>query len=86
MRRSTLCAHFAAKCIWIDVVDEGALAVDLHDGQPLPVPRFELGVAPDVDLQELERHVGADALENASGALAEVAALRPVEDDPRAYG
>ena len=81
MRRSTLCAHFATECICIDVIDEGALAVDLDDRQPLPESRLEVGIAADVDLLELERNVGADALEHAAGALAEVAALRVVEND-----
>ena len=76
-----MCGDFAAESGLVDVVDEGALAVDLHHRQPLPVRGFEVGIAADVDLLELERNVGADALEHAAGALAEVAALRVVEND-----
>jgi hypothetical protein len=35
----------------VDVVDEGALAVDLDHRQPLAVARFQLGVVRDVDLR-----------------------------------
>jgi hypothetical protein len=80
-----LCAQFAPKRIRIDEVHEGALAVDLDDWEPLAVLRFELFVTADVDLPELERHLGADILEHGAGALAEVTALRVVERDP-AYG
>jgi hypothetical protein len=38
----------------VDVVDEGALAVDLHHRQPLAVTRFQLRVVGDVDLRVRE--------------------------------
>jgi len=76
-----LCAEFAAKGTRIHVVHEGALAVDLHDGEPLPVTSLELGIAPDVDLVELEVDFLAGLFENPARAFAEVAALRVVEDD-----
>jgi hypothetical protein len=80
-----LCGDLAAKRGWVDVVDERALAVDLDDRQPLPVPRFELRIPTDVDLLEVEGHLTANFLDDRPGTLAEVAALRVVERDPR-YG
>jgi hypothetical protein len=76
-----LSLQFSEENIAIDEVHEGALAVDLDDGEPLAVLRFELFVAADVDLPELERHLGTDILEHTTGALAEVAALSVVERD-----
>ena len=70
----------------VDEVHEGPLAVDLHDRQPLAVTRFQLGVAGDVDLGELEIRVLTDGDERLPRALAEVTARRVVEDDARRYG
>jgi hypothetical protein len=64
------------------VVDERALAVDLDHRQPLTVAGLELGVAADVDLTELEAQLVACRGDDPAGSLAEVAALRVVEDDP----
>jgi hypothetical protein len=51
----------------VDVVDEGALAVDLHHREPLAVARLEVVVAGDVD-----RVVGdAEAVELPARPLAE---------------
>ena len=74
-----LCLHFATKRTGVDVVDEGALAVDLDDRQPLAVARLELGVAGDVDFLELERAVVPRRRDDRARPLAEVAALRVVE-------
>jgi hypothetical protein len=76
-----LCGHLAAKRVWIDVVDEGPLAVDLDHREPLAVLGFELGVASDIDLLEREGYVGADALDDPASTLAQVAALSVVEGD-----
>jgi hypothetical protein len=76
-----LCAHLAPKRIRIDVVDKCPLAVDLHHGQPLTVPAFELGVASDVDLFQLERDLGANALDDPASTLAQMAAVGVVERD-----
>jgi hypothetical protein len=81
-----LCGHLAPKSRRVDVVDKGALAVDLDHGQPCPVPRLELGIAPDVDLLQLERELRARLLDDCPRSLAEVAALRVVERDPGRYG
>jgi len=64
------------------VEDERSLAVDLDDREPFAVARLEFRHARDVDL--VERH--ALGGERPSSALAEVAALRGVEDDARSYG
>ena len=78
----TLCLQFATQSFGRNVIDERAHAVDLDDGQPFAVARFKLGVAGDVDLVVLH----ALRVERPTCALAEVAALRGVEDDPRRYG
>jgi hypothetical protein len=65
----------------VDEVDERTLAVDLDDGQPLPVPRLELGIAGDVDFLQLDIAVRRHGDECLARALAQVAARRVVEDD-----
>jgi hypothetical protein len=66
---------------------ERLLAADLDDRDSLPVPALEPGVTGDVDLLELERDVATDALDDAPGALAEVAPLGRVEANEReGYG
>ncbi len=67
----------------VDVVDERAPTVDLHDRQPFAITRLELGVAADVDLFEIERHVVAHTNEQIARTLAEVAASSVIERDPR---
>jgi hypothetical protein len=76
-----LCADSASKGSRVDVVDERALAVDLDDRQPLPVPRLERRVAGDVDLAEGNARLPKDR----PRPLAEVAALG-VEEDDVCYG
>ena len=76
-----MCLHFATKRTRIDVVDEGARALDLDHGQPLAVARLELGVARDVDLLELERHLLAHGRDDPAGPLAEVTASGVVKGD-----
>jgi hypothetical protein len=46
--------ELATQRVRVDVVDEGALAVDLDDRKPLPKTSLELRLARDVDLLELE--------------------------------
>jgi hypothetical protein len=74
--------ELSAERAGLDEVRERALAVDLDDGQPLAVARFQLRVAADVDLLELELDVGADCLDRAACRGAEVAALGVIEGDP----
>ena len=81
-----MCLHFATKRTSVDVVDEGALTLDLDDGQPLAVARLELSVARDVDLVERERHLGPHLVENRPRPLAQVAPGGGVEDDRVRYG
>jgi hypothetical protein len=69
--------HFSPERAGVDVVDEGPLAADLHDGKPLAVARLELAVAGDVDL--LEAALAEDLDERRAGALAQVAAGGVVE-------
>jgi hypothetical protein len=70
-----------AERLRLDEVDESPLAVDLEHRQPLPVAGFEVRIAADVDLREL------DAFREQRGArtLAEVAPRSGVEDEP-GYG
>jgi hypothetical protein len=80
--RSTGGGEPAAKGDGGDAIDEGATPVELEHRNPFAIGPFELGVAGDVDL------LVRDALrpERRSSRLAEVAAVRGVEDDPRRYG
>jgi hypothetical protein len=61
------------------VVDKGPLAVDLDDGDPLAVGGLEPGDAGDVGLRVRDRL----RVEDRAGAIAQVAALRGVENDVR---
>ena len=74
---------FATERVGLDVVHERPRAVDLHDRQPLAIARLELGVTADVDLLELEPELLAQRRHLSPRTLAEVAALRVVEDDAR---
>jgi hypothetical protein len=76
-----LCGYFAPKGIWIHVIDESALAVDLHDRKPPAILRLEPRVPTDVDFIEFEVDLIADLFENGAGPFAEVAALGVIEDD-----
>jgi len=76
-----LCGYFATKSIWIHVIDESALTVDLHNREPLAVQRLEPRIPADVDLLEIEVGLFADLFENRARAFAEVAALRVIQDD-----
>jgi hypothetical protein len=81
-----LCLESSAQAVGVHEVREGLLPVDLDDRDPLPVGTLELGIAGDVDLDELEPDVGADGLDHPRRALAEMAALRPVEGHPAPGG
>jgi len=69
--------HFSQQRSLVEVVDEGTLAVDLEDGQPLAVPRLELWIAGDID----ELVLDPEPCELLLGAVAEAAVLRGEEDD-----
>jgi hypothetical protein len=69
----------------LDEVRERALAVDLDDRQPLAIASFQVGVAADVDLLQLEAELLVRRLDDAPRGGAEMAALGVVEDDAR-YG
>jgi hypothetical protein len=61
----------------VDVVDEGTLAADLHDRQPLAVALLELGVSGDVDLTKVDARLE----KRRTRAFAEVAAVGRVQND-----
>jgi len=81
-----LCSHFLPERGRVDVVHKGPLARDLDDGKPFAVARLELGVPLDVHLVEVEAQLRPRLLERRARPLAEVAALRVVEDDLDCYG
>ena len=60
----------------MDVVDEGPLAVDLDDRQPLAVARLELGLAVDGDLASSNAELVTQRATPRERPLAEVAAAR----------
>ena len=70
----------------VDVVHERPHPVDLDDGQPFAIARFELRVARNVDLLELEAELLACGPDGREPALAEVTALGVVDDDAARYG
>ncbi len=71
--------------VTVDVVGEEPLAVELDDRKPLAVARLQVGIAADVDLDQLERMLGANLLEHLASPLTEVAAGGSEERDP-SYG
>jgi hypothetical protein len=77
--------ELAAEGVIVEPVDERSLAVDLDHRQPLAVARLELGVAADVDLRQLESQLALQPPHLIERPLAEVAALRVEDRDPR-YG
>jgi hypothetical protein len=70
----------------VDEVHERALPVDLDHRKPLAVARFELGIAADVHLLELEAELAPKALDRFARTRAEMAAVGVVEDDLSRYG
>ena len=75
----------AAHCIGRHEVHERPLAVDLYDRKQLAVTRFELRIAVDQDLLELEAELVSERRDGVARTLAEVAPLRAVEPD-EGYG
>jgi hypothetical protein len=69
--------------MWVDEVDEGSLAVDFDDREPLSVLGLQLVVPADVDFLQLEGQLRAGLFEDRAGPLAEVTARRVVERDLR---
>ena len=68
------------------VIDEPPLAVDLDDGDPLPILRLELRHAVDRHLTQPEAEFVVRRRHDAAGCLAEMAARRGVESDFGGYG
>jgi hypothetical protein len=81
-----LCGELAPERVRLDVVGESANAVDLDDGEPFAIARFELGVAADVDLLELESELVAQRGHLRQRALAEMATLRVEDPNEPRYG
>jgi hypothetical protein len=73
-----------AEHLWLEVVGETPPTVDLDDREPLPILGFERGVTADVDLGQREGELGLERTNLVEHTLAEMAALRVVDDDVRA--
>jgi hypothetical protein len=71
----------AAERVLVDVVDEGALALDLHHRYPFTIPALQLGPTGYVDLGQLEPELVAQRTNLLERALAEVAAVGVVDGD-----
>jgi hypothetical protein len=69
----------APQRVGLDEVDERLLAVDLDDRDQLAIPPFELRVAADIDLLEVEAKLVAQLDDRRPRALAEVATLGAVQ-------
>ena len=76
----------AAKRVELHVIRETAPSVDLDDREPLAILGLERVVAGDVDLPQLEAELWLQLPNLSKRALAEVAALRVVDDDVGRYG
>jgi hypothetical protein len=70
----------------LEVIGETPPPVDLDDREPFAVLGFERGVAADVDLAQREAELDLKHTELLEHALAEVAALRVIDDDCGARG
>src|SRR5437763_7130041 len=86
---SVVPAHLAArlcnrpaKRVGMDVIDAAPPAVDLADGDPLPVRRLELGLAVDRDFPQLEAELVARCGDDAPRRRAKVAARPGVQAHP----
>jgi hypothetical protein len=81
-----LCGQLATECVGRNVVDERLDAADLDHRDQLPKARFELRVARDVHLAEVEAELVTELVQDRACALAQVAPGRVVEDDGFRYG
>jgi hypothetical protein len=70
-----------AQCFGLHEVRELLLAVDLDDWDQLPITSFELGIAVDRDLLELETQLVPKSDHGRPRPLAEVAVGRVVQAD-----
>jgi len=71
----------AAQCSGRHEVDERLLAVDLDDREQLAVAGFEVGIAVDQDLLQLEAELVPERPDSLLCALAQMTARGPVEAD-----
>ena len=78
---ATLCTEAAPEGVRVHVVRERPRSVDFDHGQPLAVPRLQLGIAADVDLPKVELDLLANREQDIARTVAQVAALRVVEND-----
>jgi hypothetical protein len=81
-----LCAEHAPKGVLGHVEGKCPPAVDLDHRQELSVAPLEVGNAADIDLAELEVHIGPDHCNRRPRPLAQVAPLRAVQGDLGRYG
>jgi hypothetical protein len=76
----------SAKRVDVYVVGEAAASVDLDDGEPLAVCGLERLVARDVHLAQRKAELRLELAHLRECPLAEMAALRVVDDDVGGYG
>lgn len=76
-----MCAELAPETFRLDVVDEGALAVDLDDRKELAIPSLELSIAGDVDLAKSEVEFLLKRDQGLPGTPAQMTASGVVEHD-----
>jgi hypothetical protein len=73
--------ELAPQRVGLHEVHERLLAVDLDDGDQLAIARFELRVAVDRDLLQVEAELVPEREHGRTRPLAEVATFRAVEPD-----
>ena len=76
----------APERVRLHVIRESCAPVDLDRGNQLAIARLELRDTADVHPLELEPELRLQRVELRQGAVAQVAALRVVDDDARGYG
>jgi hypothetical protein len=77
-----LCNRTAER-LGLEVIGETPPPVDLDDREPFAILGFERGVATDVDLGQRKAELGLKLPKLLEHAVAEMAALRVVDDDAR---
>jgi hypothetical protein len=80
--RRLLRTEATPELVRLDPVDRQPLAAELEHGQPCAVHAFELRLAGDVNLVELEPELGLERRQLLPRALAEVAVAGDVEREP----
>jgi hypothetical protein len=81
-----LCGQVPAQSLGVHVVGKRAATVDLDHGQPLAIARLKLGLAADIDLAQVELDLLLHREQDIARTLAQMAALRVIQNDGVRYG